>query len=158
MNNPIPQALFELSVHFVPDDAVGQWRPHEELPLSDFSTLVARRPFSTSLEGWPKIPQEVPMRPSDPMPDLSPRSGPGSPDGEETPYPTKHDSPARPEGKHDREEDPDQGHGPLITEDPLPEREPADEGGDIEEPGAQKPTPLVAGRAAAPAGMTPSDR
>lgn len=98
------------------------------------------------------------MRPSDPMPDLSPRSGPGSPDGEETPYPTKHDSPARPEGKHDREEDPDQGHGPLITEDPLPEREPADEGGDIEEPGAQKPTPLVAGRAAAPAGMTPSDR
>jgi hypothetical protein len=66
------------------------------------------------------------------------RVSPSIRDGQET---TQHDSPARPAGKHDVGEAPDDRAGPALKEDPSPYGEPADQGGDIEEPepGPQAP-------------------
>lgn len=86
------------------------------------------------------------------MPDWSPSSS------SEPEFPTKHDSPARPDGKHDLGDTPDERHGPVVIEDPAPEPHPADEGGDIEESGAQNPTAIVAAHTESAPQLTPSGR
>lgn len=83
---------------------------------------------------------------------------PRDPPGGEPENPTKHDSPPRPDGKHDLGDDPDERTGPVPVEDPKPEGRPADEGGDIEEPDAQNPSAVQLTAGAASAGFTPSGR
>jgi len=158
MSNPVPVTPFDPTDHFVPDDAVGQWGPRQGPP--GFPPEVPRHPPHETPEWTPQNPQEVPIRNPTPIPDWSPSSGFDDPpiiEDEQFP-PTKNDSPPRPDGKHDLGDDPDKRSGPAVREDPNPAGQPADEGGDIEEPGSQNPTPLNTGSVAAPITTTPSGR
>jgi hypothetical protein len=158
MSNHLPLSPADPSAHLSPEEVIGQWTPQQTQTQFGFPPEVPRHPPQENPEWSPGNPQEVPVRHPAPIPDWSPSSSAESAiidDEEDT---TKHDSPARPDDKHDQGQNPDERHGPLVVEDPSPDSQPADEGGDIEEPGSEKQAALVAGSGAAPDRFTPSGR
>lgn len=158
MSTPIPLPPIDPSAHFTPDDAIGQWTPHQATSRSGFPLEVPRHPPSENPDGSPGKPQEVPVRAPSPIPDWSPSSSAESPIIEDEQDTTKHDSPPRPDDKHDQGDTPDERGGPIVVEDPRPEDRSDNDGGDVEEPGAEKHAVLVAGPAAGPDRLTPSGR
>lgn len=158
MSSPLPLTPVDPSVSPSPDQTAGPWNPQPQ-PPSGFPPEVPRHPPDHPPEWSPLDPQEVPLPKPTPMPDWSPSSSTDPTAIDDPEFPTKHDSPARPDGKHDLGDTPDERHGPIVIEDPTPEPHPADEGGDIEEPGSQNPTAIVAAHPeAAPQQLTPSGR
>jgi hypothetical protein len=97
---------------------------------------------------------QTPIDPSAPTPVWSPRNTAEPPTIDEPANPTKHDSPHRPDGKHDLGDTADEHTSPLVVEDPKPEAENADPAEDDSSRNAR----LVAGPPAIPAGLTPSGR
>lgn len=158
MSNHIPLSPADPSAHLSPEEVIGQWTPQQTQTHFGFPPEVPRRPPQENAEWSPGDPKEVPVRHPVPIPDWSPSSSAESPIIKDEQDTTKHDSPPRPDGKHDQGDNSHERGGPLVVEDPSPEGQPADEGGDIEERESEKPAVLVAGSGAAPVRFTPSGR
>ncbi|MFN0130634.1 MAG: hypothetical protein ACKV19_28565 [Verrucomicrobiales bacterium] len=160
MKNPRPLSPVDPESHFTPDDAVNQWGQSEGSPAPGFPPEVPRRPPNEKPEWTPKNPQELPTPNPNPIPDWSPSSDIAQHRKVvENRFPAlKQDTPPRPTGQYNPEGSPDERIGPVVVEDPSPTGEPADEGGDIEEPGAQNPIPNMGGTTPTSIRFTPSGR
>jgi hypothetical protein len=125
---------------------------------SDFPHEVPR-PSSPPVPEWaPGSPQEIPERTPQPSPDWSPSSAADPIIEDDNATPTKHDSPARPDDKHDLGDNPDGHTSPLVIEDPKPEPPLPENTAGTGQNDPHRPAQLVAGPPVSETQRTPSGR
>jgi hypothetical protein len=142
MTTQNPLAPMDSPTFSTPDREGGQSTPSKSPPQTGFPPEVPRHPPHENPEWIPRNPDEAPLHNPSPSPDWSP-SGSAVSTVEEGLDIVRSGISSPPYGTPEAEDKPDERGGPPVVEDPSPHGEPADEGGDIEEPGSQNPTPLA---------------
>jgi hypothetical protein len=127
MSHQIRLTSVNPSAQFTAEDAVAHWTLRQGPTQYRLRAEVPHHPPDENPEWTPHNPQEVPLRTSRLMADWSPSSTAAPAIIEDEQDTTKHDSPARPDGKHDLGDTPDERTGPVMEEDPRSQGAPAED-------------------------------